>query len=112
MDRRAFLGAAAAVAALPSTAGGETDGGDLGSAVERFPTRGDVWSAVEFRQHGFDENADLVVVGQWFDDEPGYVEVNFSNQFARLTVAIDPDEARGLARDLLEAADHAEEGAD
>ena len=116
MERRTFLGAAAAVAALSTSAGSAADRAevstdtDLGTSMARFPSRGEVWSDVEFKQHGLDEAAELRVAGSWLDDEPGHVDVHFSNRFAHLTISVGPDEAREVARDLLEAAEHAESG--
>lgn len=82
--------------------------GDEYASSARFPQHADLWSDAEVKQHGLDEEADLRVRGQWLDDEPGHVQVHLSNQFVRFLVSVSPDEARAVAADLLEAADHVE----
>ena len=114
MERRTFLGAAAAAAALPTSKVALEERPDVdvasgnGCSTARFSKRSDVWSDVEILSHGDDDSTSVSVFGEWLDDEPGHVTLHVTNDFVSLRASVDPDEARELAADLEAAAAHAD----
>jgi hypothetical protein len=111
MNRRGFLGAAAALGTLPATTSGEVKADDDAptAATERVATR-EAHASVDLPNE-FGE-ADLSVQGEWLDDEPGHVTLSFSLDVASVQVSVDGDEARAFAAEIEEAARFAEEGPD
>ena len=112
MNRRAFLGAAAALGTLPTNASGEVEADDVEfpeAASERVATR-QAHASVELPNEWGE--ADLSVTGEWLDDEPGHVTLSFSLDVASVQVSVDGDEARAFAAEIEEAARFAQEGPD
>lgn len=112
MNRRTFLGAAAALGTLPTAASAEVevDGTEVPDAAsERVATR-EAHASVDLPNE-FGE-ADLSVTGEWLDDEPGHVTLSFSLDVASVQVSVDGDEARAFAAEIEEAARFAQEGPD
>jgi hypothetical protein len=110
MNRRTFLGAAAALGTLPATTTGEVEADDAPTAAtDRVATR-EAHASVDLPNEW--GGADLSVTGEWLDDEPGHVTLSFSLDVASVQVSVDGDEARAFADELREAARFVEEGPD
>lgn len=58
---------------------------------------------------GFQESS-FSVRSQWFDDEPGYVEMSVSMLSGGMIISLDPEDAAALASKLSSAAAYAEGG--
>jgi len=112
MNRRTFLGAAAALGTLPAgtAAGLEADSDDLPEAAQQTVASREAHASVDLPNEWGD--ADLSVTGEWLDDEPGHVTLSFSMGVADVQVSVDGDEARAFAAEIEAAAAFAEEGPD
>lgn len=113
MERRAFLGAAAALAALPDLQSGDGESrvaGPAESVTEDRLSAGSmsgVWTAAELGEL-VDEESSVSVSGWNYDDEdPSHVMMHVTQQVVGLSLSLSPERARELAADLEAAADHA-----
>lgn len=112
MQRRAFLGAAAALTALPNDVAtdgcnDEPDCSTDGSSSVSMPRREGVWSAMEMSEL-VDEDATVSATGYAYDDEPSRVDLTVSTDAGwSLHLSLSPQQAIELAMDLEGAADHA-----
>lgn len=113
MQRRTFLGAAAAVASLPSEVQDSSDT-DVSEAPEPVRRSYDwsLWSATELFAGGVDEETGLSVNGYHLPDEPEEcgVEILVSNRTGQIVLSLPSERAREVAEDLVAAADFAESG--
>lgn len=118
MERRRFIGAAAAAASIPYVADSgkgatqDTPDGDimlteLGISSKESPARSVDMAFVELRDL-VDSEATIGVTGVAYDDEPGEVTLRVGLSSGEVSTHHSADEARELARDLMNAADHAE----
>lgn len=117
MERRTFLGAAAALAALPTDVATAEDRADVrrdeeqGTARASLPHREGLWSDTEIWSGGVDEETTISVNGFTGDEaELDGVEFHLSNKSVTVVVNATPEEARELAEDLAVAAEFAENG--
>lgn len=114
MNRRKFLGAAAALASLPANgaAGGPENDQETApdSAVIPQSERENLWASFYPREFRAGETASMRIRSEWLDDEPSAVLVSISDDWGELTLAYSPDEARQMAEDLTAAAATAEDG--
>lgn len=111
MNRRTFLGAAAALAIPPKEVDGRgaTVRSNHGASRKSFPTHTSGWSAIEVPE-STDEDTEFGVTGFHYDDEPSQVQLSIKQTHRSVLLNPDPLQARSLANDLLAAARHAEGG--
>lgn len=116
LGRRTFLGAAAALATLPATGAAssadapEWDGPKDGAANRRQAKHTDVWACFRPTQFPHGPNAEVTINAEWLDDEPGVVEWIIDDECGEFGLAFDPERARQIAEDLMQAAADAEDG--
>jgi hypothetical protein len=79
----------------------------LGARYERIGSVGGE-TAIDIAS-GFEESS-LTVHSQWFDGEPGHVEMSVSTLRGKMEIALEPEEAAALASKLSSAAAYAEGG--
>lgn len=117
MNRRTFLGAAAAALSLPASGEAAADAPDVevtedaeyeAGAADVKRTTGA--SAILELPEAFDEDAEVSAKGYWGWGEDPHVEVSANTDLAALTLALSPEDARAFAADLRLAATHAEQG--
>lgn len=112
MNRRQFLGAAAAATGLsipddeqPAV---DVSRDDLGSACASVEPGDPVAGTVHFAAED-DPEADLSVKGYAYDDEQSMVECFVSVGSATITLSFSPERAEGIAAELMAAAEFADE---
>lgn len=102
MQRREFLGAAAAAAQLPNPLGG-SDSADASEGRDEYGPLPADFSHIALDAHSFDPSVEVIS----YDHDPHTdVEIRVRiDEFGQATISLSEGEARTLARQLLDGVD-------